>query len=89
MVHFSCLILIPLVLTLTTFDGTRIWVIISAPLLLVVIQSFATLGSSLSTKFPWTVPTVVLTGLLMPALNVEVEGKIKIPYLHLLNILSN
>jgi hypothetical protein len=89
LIHFSCLILIPLVLTLTTFDGTRIWVIISAPLLLVVIKSFATLDSSFSSKFFWTVPTVVIAGLLMPALNVEVEGKVKIPYLHLFNILSS
>lgn len=46
-IHFTCLIFMPLAMTLTTFDGTRIWVLISAPLLLVVLQSFTSLKSPL------------------------------------------
>jgi len=89
LINFMCLILIPLIMTLITFDGTRIWVIISAPLLLVVLRSFASLEPIFSTKFQISVPVVVFIGLLTPALNVEVEGKIKIPYLHLWNLLSS
>ena len=88
-IHFTCLIFMPLAMTLTTFDGTRIWVLISAPMLLVVLQSFTSLKSPLFPKFQPSVLFVVFIGLLTPALNVEVEGKIKIPYLHLWNILSN
>jgi len=88
-IHFTCLIFIPLAITLTTFDGTRIWVLISAPLLLVALQSFTSLKSPLFPKFQPSVLFVVFIGLLTPALIVEVEGKIKIPYLHLWNMLSN
>ncbi len=88
-IHFTSLIFIPLAITLTTFDGTRIWVLISAPLLLVVLQSFTSLKSQLGPKFQPSVLFVVFIGLLTPALNVEVEGKMKIPYLHLWNMLSN
>ena len=88
-INFTCLVLIPFGMTLITFDGTRIWVIISAPLLLVVLQSFASLEHEFSPRFQITVPIIVLMSLLTPALNVEVQGKIKIPYLHLWNFLSS
>ena len=87
-INVTCLIFIPLFITLTTFDGTRICVLISAPMLLVTLRSFSSLPSEYSTKFQFSAGHFICLALLTPAINVEMEGRIKIPYLHLWNVLS-
>jgi hypothetical protein len=80
--HFISLVIIPFALTMTTFDGTRVWVIITAPLTLHLIRSFSAEKAEIFGSKIF-VSIVLLIGLLTPALNVEVIGSVKKPYLHL------
>jgi hypothetical protein len=80
--HFICLVMIPFVLTMTTFDGTRVWVIITAPLTLHLIRIFSAEKAEIFGRKIF-VSIVFLIGMLTPALNVEVMGSVKKPYLHL------
>ena len=90
--NFSChvisLVIIPFALTMTTFDGTRVWVIVTAPLTLHLIRYFSALKAEIYGKKIF-VSIVLAIGLLTPALNVEVIGSVKKPYLHLFDLFES
>ena len=86
--HLISLVVVPFALTMTTFDGTRVWVIVSAPLTLHLIRFFSTDKAEIYGK-RILVSFVLVSGLLTPALNVEVVGSVKKPYFHLFELFES
>jgi len=83
LMRFSGLILIPLLLTIATADGTRVFVSLSTVGLALMTRTLAQRESSHEELLSKLGAYVFLATLFMPALNVEVLGKIKQPYVDL------
>jgi hypothetical protein len=83
LMRFSGLILIPLLLTFATADGTRVFVSLSTVGLALMTRTLAQRESSHEELLSKLGVYVFLATLFMPALNVEVLGKIKQPYVDL------
>lgn len=86
--HVISLVIVPFALTMTTFDGTRVWVIITAPLTLHLIRHYSSVKTEAYGKKNYVAITLAI-GLLTPALNVEVIGSVKKPYMHIFNLFES